>query len=252
MKKFLILFFGVLLFANPNKLFNEGKYIQAAKEYLKIGSQEAIYDAANAYYRARQYQKAIELYKQITKPSLKFKALYNLGNAYAFSKEFLKAKEAYEKALKIKKDKDAEYNLKIIEKLLKKKHKKQNNKQKQNKNNNKQKQNKKQHTKNNNKNKKQKNKQKKKNTEKQNKNLNHPQKEERQNNKEKQKKSNRQKKPIKLNKNKIYPSKEKIKKFKMTKETNTSDIRERYYEIMLKNLKFNTLLLPLRSGENEK
>ena len=251
MKKFLILFFGVLLFANPNKLFNEGKYIQAAKEYLKIGSQEAIYDAANAYYRAKQYKKAIDLYKKITKPSLKFKALYNLGNAYAFDNQLLKAKESFENALKIKKDKNAEYNLKIIEKLLKKKHKKQNKKEKQNKQNNKQKRNNKQKNKNK-QNKKQKNKQKKKNAEKQNKNSNQPQKKERQNNKEKQKKSDRQKKPIKLNKNKIYPSKEKIRKFKATKETNTSDIRERYYEIMLKNLKFNTLLLPLRSSENEK
>ena len=73
MKK-LIIFFAVFLFA------------LTPKEYLKIGSQEAIYDAANGYYKMKEYKKAINLYKKITKPSLKFKALYNLGNAYAFPK----------------------------------------------------------------------------------------------------------------------------------------------------------------------
>ena len=132
--RIILIFLATLLFSN------EINYIKKAKEYLKIGSQEAIYDAANNFYRAKEYKKAIELYKKITKPSLKFKALYNLGNAYAYSKELLKAKEAYEEALKIKKDKDALYNLRIIEKLLKKQHpKKQSNqnKSKNNKNNSK-------------------------------------------------------------------------------------------------------------------
>ena len=113
--KRLIIFISTLLFA------------LTPKEYLKINTQEAIYNAANEYYKMKKYKKANELYQKINKPTLKFKALYNLGNAYAKSFQFQKAINAYKKALKIKKDKDALYNLKLIEKLLKnQKHKQKN------------------------------------------------------------------------------------------------------------------------------
>ena len=245
MKKLIIALFVTFLFANPNILFKEGKYLKAAKEYLKIGTQEAIYDAANSYYRAKEYQKAINLYKKITKPSLKFKALYNMGNAYAFSNQLLKAKEAYEKALKIKKDKDAEYNLKIIEKLLKQKHKKnhKNNKKKNHKKNSPKHSNKKnnQHSSKN-------------NTKKSNKHNHKNQKQNHKKNQKNSKKSNKKNSNNKLQKS-IQTKKsthKRKKQFIRIKETNTSDIRNKYYELMLKNLKFNTLLLPLRSEENEK
>ena len=214
---------------------NSTNYIQSANKYLKIGTQEAIYDAANSYYRAKKYKKAINLYKKIEKPSLKFKTLYNLGNAYALNGNLQKAKESYEKALKLKKDKDAKYNLKLIEKLLKK-HKKKN---KQNKSDKKKKQQKNHKIQKNKNNKQNKNKN---NNNKQNKTKNSPQKVKKQ---KQQKESNHIKKEKQPS---AYPQKKKIKKFKKTKETNTTDIRNRYYELRLKQLKFNTLLLPLRSN----
>ena len=52
------------------------------------------------------------------------------------------------------------------------------------------------------------------------------------------------------NKNK-KPFNKKIEKkdFAKIKETNTSDIRMKFYEKQLKSLKFNTLLIPLKGNE---
>ena len=215
MKKIIILFSVILYALTP-------------QEYLKIGSQNAIYDAANEYYKMKNYKKAIELYKKITKPSLKFKALYNLGNAYARSMQFQKAINSYKKALKIKKDKDALYNLKLIEKLLKqKKHnktksnKKQTKPKKSNRNNNLNKNNKKNRNRNKN---------------------NHSKKEKKKNKNNKLKNKNNKK-----NTTRMHNNKEKIKKIIKIKESNTTDIRKRYYMHQLKEMNFNTLLLPLRS-----
>ena len=58
---------------------------------------------------------------KIKDKNLEFNKLYNSANAYVKLGELQKAVEFYEKALKIKKDKDAEYNLKLIKKLLKQK-----------------------------------------------------------------------------------------------------------------------------------
>lgn len=221
MRKILILFFVTFLFA------------LTPQEYLKIGSQEAIYDAANEFYKNKEYKKAISLYKKITKPSLRFKALYNLGNAYAMNKEFQKAIKAYKEALKIKKDKDALYNLKLIEKLLKKHKKREENKNKQ------KKKTKKNHSNNTNKS----NKNNKSNPYPNNKKNIH---------KENNKKDNKNNETTSLINSKqkqnqnLTPYKKKLSKFKVT-ESNTSDIRKRYYMHKLKDLKFNTLLLPLRS-----
>ena len=231
MKK-IIIFIAVILFA-------QNIHIQKADKYLKIGSQTAIYDAANEYYKAKEYKKAINLYQKINKPNLKFNTLYNMANAYAYSGNLQKAKEALIKALKIKKDKDAEYNLKLIEKLLKKhKNKSQNKKNKQKK------------SKNQNKNQSQKNHNAKQNKKKQNnKNTNsHKNNKQYKNNKQnKNQKSKENKKTTKLKKENKTAQKEKIKIFKPTNKK-TSDIRKKYYEMKLKNLNFNTLLLPLRSN----
>ena len=184
-------------------LFAQNLHIQKADKYLKIGSKTAIYDAANEYYKAKEYKKAINLYQKINKPNLKFNALYNMANAYAYSGNLQKAKESLIKALKIKKDKNAEYNLKLIEKLLKKKQ------HKKNKHNNKKKQNNKQNS--------------------------------------AQKNKNQKSKENKLKKKNKTAKKDKTKVFKPTNKK-TSDIRKKYYEMKLKNLNFNTLLLPLRSN----
>ncbi len=199
MKK-IIVFLAVIAFALPR-------------------TQEVIYNSANSYYKKGEYKKAINLYKKITKPSLRFRALYNLGNAYAKTFQFQKAINAYKNALKIKKDKDALYNLKLVEKLLKHKHSLQ-----QNKNPKKQKSD---------------NKNKKKNASQNKTQNNHQKKEQKKQNKKHKQKSIKNKKESKKKSNK--------KNLKIIKESNTTDIRKRFYMNKLKELKFNTLLLPLRS-----
>jgi len=220
MKKliFLLIFtlkiWGFDLFALQKAKYYEShkQYEKCAIEYLKLNSQKALYNAANCYYRAKKYKKAVEIYKKITSKDLQFRKFYNMGNAYALNHQFKKAIEAYKKALKIKKDKDAEYNLKLIKKLLKKQPPPP---AKSNKN--------------------------KKNDKKKSKNQNKTKTKQKKNKSQKQ---NNQTKHVKSTSKLIKkPVKSQQKKKK------TDDIRAKYYERELKSLEFNTLLLPLKGDK---
>ncbi len=196
------------------KSYEKKDYKNSAEHFEKYAknnnNEKAYYDAANAYYKAGDYKKAIELYKKSFGKSDTYnaKVLYNLGNAYAKSKHYKKAIKAYKDSLKLKDDKDTKYNLELVKKLLKKKNQKQQQKNNKNKNGKKNKNNKnRQH---------QKNKQ-----QKQNKNNNNNNKEEKNKNKSKQNKNNQKQNGDKQNKknqkqNKQHP--QNIKKPKMTKD----------------------------------
>jgi len=156
---------GLLMFVTPHakagmldfmkldeakKAYELGEYEKSAKlydEYAKSsGNAQAYYNAGNAFYKLKQYKKAIKSYKKATFKDKGFEArnLANIGNAYAKQlkqKELKQAIKSYEKSLKLKEDKDVRENLQEVKKLLKKqqqkskKKKKKDNKSDKNKNN---------------------------------------------------------------------------------------------------------------------
>jgi len=107
----------------------------------KTNNGESYFNAGNAFYKDKNYKKAIESYKKATfdTKDLRAKNYANMGNAYASSskeKDLEKAVQSYEKSLKIKDDKQTKENLEAVKKVLKKKKKKKK-EQQQNKKSNK-------------------------------------------------------------------------------------------------------------------
>ena len=118
---------GILDFASlkeAKEAYKQGNYKEAARKFeayaKRTNKAQAYYDAANAYYKAKQYQKAIELYKKVrTKDAnLMARSFYNLGNAYVQSHQYQEAIEAYKDALKLQKDQETLENLEVAKRLL--------------------------------------------------------------------------------------------------------------------------------------
>jgi len=135
---------GMLDFVELKKAkeaYEKGDYKESAKLYEDYASKsnngEAYYDAANSYYKQKDYKKALELYKKATFDTEDKRAQNkaNIGNSYAKNSELKKAVKAYENSLKIKEDKDTRENLETVKKLIKEQEKKK----KQNKKNDKKK-----------------------------------------------------------------------------------------------------------------
>jgi len=178
---------------------------------------------ANNYYHQKEYKKALDIYKNLEQSE---KVIYNEGNCYAKMGTIDKAINSYKNALKIDpKDKDAEYNLKLLEK--KKEQKKKQDKKHNNKNS-KQNSNKKQNPK------KQSKQEQKKNNKQQNK--------QNQQNKNQQKKNQAQKDKLS---NQAKFDKKHFKPIKMKLNKNGD-------QKIFNKIKSNTLLYPLSKGrENE-
>ena len=136
--------------AYENKEFKKAS--QLYENYAqKTDNAKSYFNAGNAFYKAKNYKKAIESYKKASSNSDKLKAINyaNLGNAYAKSatqKDLQNAVQSYEESLKIIDDKDVKENLQNVKKALEKQkkkqqdkknnqQKKQDDKKKQNKNN---------------------------------------------------------------------------------------------------------------------
>jgi len=103
-----------------NQAYKSQKFITAAKEFHKLSpSPKSYYNSAVAYYKAKNYKKAIETFSQIksTDPKLKQSIFYNLGNCAVSLKKYNRAKHYYQKALTLGFDKDAFYNLSLLYKL---------------------------------------------------------------------------------------------------------------------------------------
>jgi len=113
--------------------YESGHYEESAKNYgaIEEKSDALHYNLGNAYYKEKQYDKAISEFKQVNAPELKAKSLHNLGNAYAQSKKIDEAIAAYEEALKLGDDQDTKFNLDLLKKQKQQQQKKQ---QKQDKN----------------------------------------------------------------------------------------------------------------------
>ncbi len=241
MKKLLLIFIiSISAFASildfkyinaAKEAYQNGDYKKAIENYLKVEDKndKILFNLADSYYKAKEYEKAFRLYSQIKNKDLEFKKLHNMGNTLAHLGKIDEAIKAYEKALKIKEDKDTRFNLELLKKMKKnqkKKQKKKNNNQKKNKNN-------------------------KKNNNKQNKNSN-------QNNKNKKDQNKSNKENSKENKNNKQKNQNKGKKDKKpkpkqkTKKAPISDMEVRKYEKMLNKRGVNTLLLPLNTKGERK
>ncbi|MEN4052897.1 MULTISPECIES: VWA domain-containing protein [Sulfurimonas] len=94
--------------------FKAAQFDKSADAFLKTTpSVASYYNAAVAYYKAKKYKKAIELFTKIesTNPQIKQKIYYNLGNCAVKLKKYDRAKIYYQKALGLGEDKDARANL---------------------------------------------------------------------------------------------------------------------------------------------
>lgn len=115
-----------------NEAYKNQNYKQASEKFKNIKSNpQRDYDLANAYYKEKKYDEAINLYKNINVDNLdlNFQRLHNLGNSYAYKNEFDKAIKTYTEALKLKDDNETRENLELIEQLKKDKKNQQQNKQ---------------------------------------------------------------------------------------------------------------------------
>ncbi|MCK9491433.1 MAG: VWA domain-containing protein [Sulfurimonas sp.] len=107
------------------KAYEAGEYEKSANIYEEYANKsqmgEAYFNTGNAYYKQKDYKKAIEAYKNalFDKDEMRAKNFSNLGNAYAKSGELQKAVEAYENSLEIQEDKETKENLERVKKLLK-------------------------------------------------------------------------------------------------------------------------------------
>jgi Ca-activated chloride channel homolog len=151
MSKAVLLLAGVLLFlvavaqqANTlvnhgNEFYRQGAYDIAAAYYRRAIEKDpdnhvAHYNLANALYRHKKFQGAIDAYKESGKtqgPNLKAASYYNEGVVYSYLKNTEKAVESYKKALRINPDdKEARENLqKALSELKKQQQQKQQNQQ---------------------------------------------------------------------------------------------------------------------------
>jgi len=194
-----------------NKAFNKGDFKSASDNYSKVNSDEARYDLANSLYKQKKYKEALSTYKSISNKDLEFAKLHNMGNCQAQLKQNDEAIKSYQDALKIKDDKDTKFNLE----LLKKQKKKNDKKKKENKKNQK--------------------------------------KNDKKNQKDKQKgdKNKQDKKQNKNEKSKDKKKKSQEQKEKQKKNPPISNMEERKWQKMLNQKEINTLMLPIRKGEQE-
>jgi len=123
------------------KAYEAGEYEKSSKIYEKYADEhqsgQSYFNAANSYYKQKDYTKALELYKKAVfdNASQRAKNYANIGNSYVKSKQpesLNKAKEFYEKSLEIKEDKEVRENLEAVKKELEKQKQQQ---QQDNKNN---------------------------------------------------------------------------------------------------------------------
>ena len=125
---------------DANKAYENNQFKEASKEFSKLDSNaQRNYNLANSYYKSNEYDKTIDLYKNINTSSkdLEFKKLHNLGNAYAKKEDFQNAINSYEEALKIQNDPKTKENLELVKKILNNKKEQKSNQQNEQKQENK-------------------------------------------------------------------------------------------------------------------
>lgn len=127
---------------NANKNFKQKQYHQSALDFSKIEpSVVSYYNIATAYYKAGEYKNALRYFTQIktAHKNIKQAILYDIANCAVHLKKYDAAKDYYIRALALGEDKDALYNLRLLQKqklktsknIAKKESHKQSHKQKQ-------------------------------------------------------------------------------------------------------------------------
>lgn len=86
---------------------------RSASLYESLGGSAALYNAANARYRAGAYERALQLYGAVDAPDAATAAQvwFNRGNALVRLKEFEKARDAYARSLALQYDEAALENM---------------------------------------------------------------------------------------------------------------------------------------------
>jgi len=102
--------------AEAFEAYESGKYISSAYAFELLETQQGDYNAANAYYRAGEYEKSLLLYQNIRSSDPLFKAqlYFNMANCYIRLQEFEKAREHIHFSLRLHYDKAAVDNLHFI------------------------------------------------------------------------------------------------------------------------------------------
>ncbi len=112
------------------RAYNTQNYREAIEKYKRVvkskKSAESYYNLANAYYKNREYDKAILNYSYIISndKELLHKKFYNIANSYMQKGEYKRAIKFYQEAIKIERDRDALSNIELAKKLLKEKREK--------------------------------------------------------------------------------------------------------------------------------
>lgn len=123
-----------------NRYYENKQYSKSADKYRELNATpQSLYNIGNSLYKNGQYKEAIDTYSKVVSEDRDLEAnkLHNMGNSYVKLNNLEKAKELYTKALKIKKDKQTQENLELVEKELEKQKQKKKQNQKENKNNSK-------------------------------------------------------------------------------------------------------------------
>ncbi len=119
--------FGFRTLDKANAAYERGDYRASSSAYkgyaLQDKSAEALYNAANGYYRMGRYATAVRLYRsvQFTEAEKNHQLYHNLGNALAKlgdRQHLTEAVEAYKKALKFREESETRENLERVEKAL--------------------------------------------------------------------------------------------------------------------------------------
>jgi len=110
--------FGFIMIDSPNAFdeYESGEYLESADRFKGLQSKAGDYNAANAYYKAGEYEKALLLYQNIRSSDPLFKSMlyFNMANSFIRLQEFEKAREHFRFSLILHYDKEAVENLHFI------------------------------------------------------------------------------------------------------------------------------------------
>ncbi len=116
------------LIREGNKLFEEGRYVEAEDKYrqsLEIDEHNhpALFNLGNTLYRQGRLEEAKELFNMLSNDEMsdpdRAKVLHNLGNAFLGSGQIPESIETYKRALRVSPDDDdTRYNLAYALNLL--------------------------------------------------------------------------------------------------------------------------------------
>ena len=111
-------FLETYYFEAAKRDYAKENYRSAAALFSKIESDAARYNTASSYYKAGEYENALNGYMRIrtADPDLKAALYFNMANCYIRLKEFAKGREMLIKSLSLNYDKEADENLAYIAK----------------------------------------------------------------------------------------------------------------------------------------